>query len=145
MMHCQAQRIKEAFHGTAISVSVTSEMVPTNERETSGKGDFRHKVFLVTPNPESREPELNMQYVHETENKFSRMTVKSGKYKIQLTGYASGPPKDSLPLPPFLSPLSRHACSPLPSLVCARAATRRRRWTLGSSPSSPPWRSDRTR
>ena len=74
-----------AFAAIGKQVSIKSHIIPTNDREQFGKGDFRHEIFEAGPNGKLYSHD-EPTYVHETENKFSRMTVKDGKYKIQLTG-----------------------------------------------------------
>ena len=50
MMLCQRERIKKAFQSEGKEIRISSEAIPTNEREKSGKGDFIHYIWEVQAN-----------------------------------------------------------------------------------------------
>ena len=150
MMLCQRERIKKAFQSEGKEIRISSEAIPTNEREKSGKGDFIHYIWEVQANGMVYD---DYTYKHETENKFARMTVKSDYYKIQLTGSLARaqtprpfPPPIPTPTPtPTPSPsFSSHMM--FPCCYDSRVAdTLTSTWTRGSTRSSRPRPSARTR
>ena len=69
-----------AFAAIGKQVSIKSHIIPTNDREQFGKGDFRHEIFEAGPNGKLYSHD-EPTYVHETEQVLAH-DVKDGKYKI---------------------------------------------------------------